>query len=167
MKSLIWIFVLIGIVFVLLILLKGKQRGDTGAKTLGSIKARRLLSKNEERMFSRLCETFQQPEYFVLTQVAFSALITNIGGNRAIRNTFDRKFADFVLCDKSMAVVGVIELDDDTHKGRETEDKARENLLTQVGYVVVRYPQVPEKLRLLADFAPKPLPGISQAVRSS
>ena len=118
-------------------------------------------------MFARLCETFQQPDFFVLTQVAFSALITNTGGNRAIRNTFDRKFADFVLCDKTMTVVGVIELDDDTHKGREAEDKARENLLTQVGYVVVRYPQVPEKLRLLADFAPKPLPGISSAPRGS
>ena len=101
-------------------------------------------------MYFRLRESF--PEHVVLAQVAFSALLET--KNRAVRNRFDRKVADFVLCDKAFTVLAVIELDDSTHKGRELADRARQELLTGAGYRVLRYGAVPDAARLQADVFP-------------
>jgi very-short-patch-repair endonuclease len=85
-------------------------------------------------MYWRLRETF--PDLVVLAQVAFSALITS---RREDRNRYDRKTADFVLCDRALVVVAVIELDDASHAGREGPDKARAALLESAGYRVLRF----------------------------
>src|SRR5579862_1532557 len=69
-------------------------------------KAKSLMTKREQAMFWRLKESF--PEAVVLAQVAFAALITSPLKHR---NRYDRKIADFVLCDRSMRVQVVIELD--------------------------------------------------------
>ena len=49
-------------------------------------------------------------------------------------------------------MLAVIELDDSSHKSRESEDADRDRWLTKAGYRVVRYPQIPDKAKLLADF---------------
>lgn len=103
-------------------------------------KARLVMSKNEQAMYWRLRETF--PDLVVLAQVAFSALITTT--ERKHRNRYDRKVADFVLCDRSMKVVAVIELDDSSHAGRGAQDAARSALLETAGYRVLRFPRVPD-----------------------
>jgi very-short-patch-repair endonuclease len=77
--------------------------------------------------------------------------------------------ADFVLCSKAFDVLAVIELDDSSHKSREREDADRDQWLTKAGYRVVRYPQIPDEAKLLADFMParrteSALPGMN-AVR--
>lgn len=107
------------------------------------------LTKHEQAMFFRLQEAL--PNLIVLSQVSFSALLK--AKSRATRNTFDRKRADFVICDKSFRVVAVIELDDSSHEGREKEDADRDVLLTQAGYRVLRYRGIPATERLQADFA--------------
>ncbi len=99
-----------------------------------------LLTDREQAMFWRLKQTF--PESVVLAQVAFSALITSEFEHR---NLFDRKIADFVLCDPSMKAQVVIELDDASHKGRSRRDAAREKLLTSAGYRVLRFANVPDQ----------------------
>ena len=101
-------------------------------------------------MFFRLSLTF--PKYVVLSQVAFSTLITS--RQPATRNGFNRKMADFVLCSKAFDVLAVIELDDSSHKNREREDADRDEWLTKAGYRVVRYPQIPEEAKLLGDLMP-------------
>ena len=103
-------------------------------------------------MFFRLCSTF--PQHVVLSQVAFSALL--VSKQQATRNGYNRKVADFVLCTKSFDVLAVIELDDSSHKGREGADGDRDAWLKDVGYRVVRYPQIPDAAKLLADFATTP-----------
>ena len=58
--------------------------------------AKPLMTVREQPMYWRLVEAL--PGEVVLTQVAFSALLT--ARDRATRNTFDRKVADFVVCTK-------------------------------------------------------------------
>jgi very-short-patch-repair endonuclease len=102
------------------------------------IKAKIPLTKNEQPMFFRLVEAF--PDQIVLAQVAFSALVTT--KERAARDTFDRKVADFVICNKAFEVQAVIELDDASHKGRELQDEKRISTLLQAGHKVLRYKTV-------------------------
>jgi very-short-patch-repair endonuclease len=111
------------------------------------IKAKIPLTKNEQPMFFRLVEAF--PDQIVLAQVAFSALVTT--KERAARNTFDRKVADFVICNKAFEVQAVIELDDASHKGRELQDEKRISSLVQAGHKVLRYKTVPNIETLQKD----------------
>lgn len=112
-----------------------------------SIKSRQPLTLREQPMYFRLCDA--APERVVLAQVAFSALLTT--RTLALRNTFDRKVADFVVCTKAFEVIAVIELDDSSHKGREAADAKRAQLLTNAGYTVLRYRNVPDTEVVRAD----------------
>jgi very-short-patch-repair endonuclease len=103
-------------------------------------KAKALMTAREQSMYWRLRETF--PGSVVLAQVAFSALVTSEFKHR---NHFDRKVADFVLCDPSLKAQFVIELDDASHQGRERQDAAREKILTRAGYKVLRFANVPDQ----------------------
>jgi very-short-patch-repair endonuclease len=114
-----------------------KRQGRARASVLN---ARNPLTKHEQPMYFRLREAF--PDDIVLAQVAFSSLVT--AKEQAARNTFNRKVADFVLCDKAFQVRAIIELDDSSHKGREAQDGNRDALLTQAGYRVVRFKHVPD-----------------------
>ena len=111
-------------------------------------KAKRPLTDREQAMFFRLQESL--PDHVVMAQVAFSALLD--AKSIATRNTFDRKVADFVVCTKAFTVVAVIELDDASHKTKRQADAARERLLTDVGYRVVRFKNVPDVLDVKKAF---------------
>ena len=106
------------------------------------------LTKHEQLMFFRLQEAL--PKLIVLSQVSFGALLT--AQARGVRNTFDRKRADFVICDKSFKVLAVIELDDSSHDGREEQDANRDKLLTDAGYRVLRYRGIPDIEQVAVDF---------------
>lgn len=110
---------------------------------------RRPLTTREQAMYWRLQETF--PEHVVLAQVAFSALLTS--RHRGTRNTFDRKVADFVLCDKAFTPVAVIEIDDASHSNKRQRDAARDAMLQAAGYHTARFDEVPD-----ADAARRALP---------
>lgn len=134
---------IIPIVFILLILFAAtalaKNSKSKNNNRNDPIIAKNPLSEHEQAMYFRLVESL--PDYIVLSQVAFSALIK--AKLFKTRNTFDRKYADFVICKKSFYVVAVIELDDASHKGKEKEDQAREKLLTEAGYKVLRFKRIP------------------------
>lgn len=136
------------IVIAIAIQLIAKSKG-LGKAAKGEFVKRAVATTNEQGMFWRLVECFPQPEYVVLTQVSFGALLN--ARNGASRYSFSQKRADFVLLDKSFKVLAVIELDDNSHKGREDNDMKRDAMLTQAGYKVVRYTRTPDKEKLLAD----------------
>lgn len=106
----------------------------------GDVRARKLLTDREQPMFHRLQQAF--PNDIVLSQVAFSALLTAKG--LPTRATFNRKVVDFVLVTKAFEVVAVIELDDASHRGREEHDSRRDSLLERAGYRVLRFKHVPD-----------------------
>ena len=90
-------------------------------------------------MFLRLKEAF--PQYHVLAQVAFSALITS--EDYKIRQRFNRKVTDFVLLNANLDVIAIIELDDPSHLGKEQEDAERDAMLNEAGYMVLRFTEIP------------------------
>ena len=108
---------------------------------------KRIITAYESRMYIRLKEAF--PQYHVLAQVAFSALITS--HNLKIRNKFNRKVTDFVLLNESLQVLVIIELDDPSHIGKEQEDAERDAMLNEAGYQVYRYTDIPSADRLRRD----------------
>ncbi|MBI3349490.1 MAG: DUF2726 domain-containing protein [Burkholderiales bacterium] len=119
-----------------------------GRRATGAVSGRRPLTEREQAMYFRLTRTL--PEQVVLAQVAFSALLTT--KDRPTRATFDRKVADFVVCDRAFTVLAAIELDDASHKGREKRDADRDALLTKAGIPVLRFKQVPDADALLVAF---------------
>ena len=98
-------------------------------------------------MFTRLKEAF--PHHHILAQVAFSALITHDQMN--MRNQFNRKVTDFVVLDRDYNVLAIIELDDPTHIGKESEDAERDAMLLEAGYQVIRYTEIPSIRQLQQD----------------
>ncbi|WP_109440606.1 DUF2726 domain-containing protein [Acinetobacter haemolyticus] len=109
--------------------------------------ARPVITNFESQMFLRLQQAF--PRHHILAQVAFSALITS--DHYKIRSRFNRKVTDFVILDKDMQVIAIIELDDPSHIGKEVEDKKRDDMLQQAGYFVQRYTQIPSIKQLQMD----------------
>lgn len=63
------------------------------------------LTRNEQSM--RFCLQGALPDLIVLSQVSFGALLT--ARATAVHNTFDRKRADFVVCEKSFKVVAIVD----------------------------------------------------------
>lgn len=114
-------------------------KGCGRRRAKGDIRRRKLLTKREQPFF-RLRQAF--PDDVVLSQVAFSALLT--AKDPPTRSTFNRKVADFVVANKAFEVLAVIELDDSTHNGREGRDSRRDLLLEAAGYRVLRFRRVPD-----------------------
>lgn len=107
-----------------------------------------ILTKREQVMYERLVNAF--PNHSILAQISFGALLG--ARSRGGRNRFDRKIADFAICDKRTArVLVLIELDDSSHRGKEKQDAARDKMLTGAGYIVRRYPNIPRISQLQSD----------------
>ncbi|WP_227548645.1 DUF2726 domain-containing protein [Acinetobacter sp. ANC 4173] len=106
-----------------------------------------LITAFEQKMFVRLNEAL--PEHHILAQVAFSALITS--NNFKIRQQFNRKVTDFVVLNRDMKVIAIVELDDPSHIGKEDEDRQRDLMLTEAGYTVFRYTSIPSARELRKD----------------
>ena len=137
------------LIIVIVAVLGAIKRGQQGSKKFDPVKARRVISINEQPTFKRLRDAL--PNHTVLAQVAFSALITSKG--YANRNRYNRKVVDFVVLDQAYNVVAIVELDDSSHKGREHKDADRDALLLEAGYKVIRYPRTPDLDKVKADFA--------------
>lgn len=115
----------------------------------GRIDAKTMLTRREQAMYFRLKEALPN-DLIVFAQVSFSALLKS--PDQAARNAFNRKMADFVVLKKSFEVVAVIEVDDASHRGREKQDQERDAMLTEAGYRVIRYANVPDVEQVKADF---------------
>lgn len=148
MKATLILIIIAAVVFVLLF---AKSRPGSRRAT-GQLSAKQPLTPREQAMFFRLQSAL--PEYVVLAQVAFSALLTT--RDRPTRSTFDRKVCDFVVCSKAFQVIAIVEIDDVSHRGREGADAKRDALLEAAGYRVVRFAQVPD----LVDVRPAVLPAV-------
>ncbi|MGJ5813613.1 DUF2726 domain-containing protein [Paludibaculum fermentans] len=108
---------------------------------LSRIRRRALLTPNETEFFHRLQRAL--PAYRVFPQVAFAALLTDDGAlsrraRWALRARFDRKIADFIVCEaRSLKVVALIELDDRTHDAN--ADRQRDAITKAAGYQTFRF----------------------------
>jgi hypothetical protein len=105
------------------------------------IRRKLLMTPNEAEFYRRLERAL--PTYRVFPQVSFAAFLTDDGTMSqqrrwSVRARFDRKIADFVVCDgKTLEIVALIELDDATHTAR--ADRARDALTKTAGYQTFRF----------------------------
>lgn len=144
MSTLLVLIIVIGAVVFVLTTLKGKKR----TKERNPIKGKRILTMNEQPTFFRLREAL--PEHIILAQVAFSAFMTAKGF--PTRNLFNRKVADFIVLDKSLNIVAIVELDDSSHIGKEDKDADRDALVAEAGFRVIRYKRTPDFAQVQRDF---------------
>ena len=115
------------------------------------IKTRPILTINELPIFFKLRKAL--PDHIVLTQVALSSLLSTTG--QVTRNRFNRYRADFVVLDKEGYVVGIIELNDESHKPQNGKVDERQAMLTEANYRVIRYSHTPDIEQIQRDFATK------------
>jgi Protein of unknown function (DUF2726) len=123
---------------------------------LTRLRRKRLLTANEVEFFHRLQRAL--PGFHVFPQVSFGALLTDDGqlsrnAQWAVRAKFDRKIADFVICERgTLRVVAVVELDDRTHDAQ--ADRQRDAITKAVGYQTIRYQsrQKPSESEIAALF---------------
>jgi very-short-patch-repair endonuclease len=108
---------------------------------LARIQRKPMMSANEKEFFQRLQRAL--PKHHVFPQVSFAALLTDDGKltrqkRWAVRSRFNRKIADFVVCDReSFDVMALVELDDRTHS--RAADSRRDELTKAAGYHTFRF----------------------------
>ena len=123
---------------------------------LAHIRRKPLLTVNETEFFHRLQRAL--PAYQVFPQVSFAALLTDDGqlsekARWSIRGKFDRKIADFVICERrSLQVLALIELDDRTHDA--SADRQRDAITKAARYQTFRFQskQKPTEAEIAALF---------------
>lgn len=83
------------------------------------------------------------PEHYIFSQVSFNALITHaphVWSKEAILNVrmkFNAKYVDFVICNKMLEVVSIVEYDGYGHNTH--ADTYRDSMLRAAGYHVERF----------------------------
>ena len=106
---------------------------------------KKLMTTPEHVLYFRLIETL--PELCIFSQVQISQLISVKKGHNFQQwfNRINRMSADFVVTDKAMNVIAVIELDDKTHNkpDRIEADKKKDKALTSAGIKAIRWKVAP------------------------
>lgn len=123
---------------------------------LRHIQRKPLLTPNEAEFFHRLQRAL--PAFQICPQVSFAAFITDDGrlsrnARWSLRARFDRKIADYVICERgSLQVVALVELDDSTHVA--SADRKRDALTKAAGYQTLRFQsrQKPSESEIAALF---------------
>lgn len=123
---------------------------------LSRLRRKPLLTPNEAEFFHRLQRAL--PRFHVFPQVSFAAFLTDDGklsrkAQWAVRAKFDRKIADFVICDReTLKIVALVELDDRTHDPK--TDRQRDAITNAAGYKTIRYQsrQKPTEAEIAALF---------------
>lgn len=147
---------LITIVCLALLIAKKASSADEGTHAQGKAppekpRMKPLLTPREREMFNLLTKTF--PGSAVLAQVSGGALLK--ASTKGVRNKFDRKQIDFALLRPDLTVLALIELDDSSHKGKEADDAARDEMFLQAGYSVLRVANIPSSEVSLRDMVAK------------
>lgn len=100
---------------------------------------RMLVTGNELEFYGRLMRAY--PEGHVFPQVAMSALIEPKSGSEksklAAFRQISQKRCDYIITDKRLQVLVVVELDDSTHDAR--RDAQRDRRLSSAGIPTLRW----------------------------
>lgn len=131
------------------------------------IRPKPLLTDNERSFLLTLQRAL--PGHCVFPQVSFAAFLTHdtklsSKARLALRAKFNRKIADFVVCDReTLQIAALIELDDRSHVA--TADRQRDELTAAAGYKTIRFQskQKPSEAEIAALFQSAPRQPINQS----
>jgi very-short-patch-repair endonuclease len=118
-----------------------------------AIHCKKLQTNNEEALYKRLKEAL--PEYHIFAQVQLSRFIDVKKGHDFNQwfNRINRMSVDFVVCDESLKVLAVIELDDSSHRDphRQKQDDKKNKALKSAGIKIIRWQKTPSKEEIISQ----------------
>lgn len=139
-------FLPIFFILIVAVVLKGILRGGSGGKP--SYERRDPLFSPAERSFLGVLEQIVGKEYRIIGKVRIADIIRprkglSASARTSALNRITSKHIDFAVCDpRTLQVVGVIELDDSSHRepDRQRRDKFVDAALSSAGVPLVRIP---------------------------
>lgn len=137
------------------------EEGESQQKDYSkSYQAKYLLTKNEWYEHKKLQKIAAEKGLVICPKVRLLDIIEPRKGEKDYKSLFYKvqaKHVDFLICDQSMHIKAVLELDDNSHnqKDRQSRDTFVDQILTSVGYKVIRTHSITETtLDGLAEPAP-------------
>lgn len=115
-----------------------------------------LLTEREQDFFWRLKEAVRD-DLVIAPQVVFGAFIkvkaTALTDKNHARHVVAHNRCDFLLCDKKLKPVALVEVDDSTHNNfkARSKDRRRDDLMKAVGVAVIRYRNMPAAAQIRKD----------------
>jgi len=115
-----------------------------------------LLTEREQEFFWRLKEAVRD-DLVIAPQVVFGAFIkvkaTALTDKNHARHVVAHNRCDFLLCDKKLKPVALVEVDDSTHNNfkARSKDRRRDELMKAVGVAVIRYKNMPVAAQIRKD----------------
>lgn len=128
--------IILGVIFLVVSFFK-KSSGSSNVNGV-DYSSKPLMTGNEIEFFGRLTRAL--PQYYVFPQVSLGAILNGTIEGKATfqsRSFFSQKIADYVVCDRKMKIIAIVELDDVTHDSE--KDKKRDAVLNAAGYTVIRW----------------------------
>mgnify|MGYP001310985145 FL=1 len=131
------IFALLPVIIIgILIFLALNQKRSSSAQ----FRRKALMTGNEREFFRRLTDALGH-RFHIFPQVSMGAVIEPVAFDKKKRladfRRISQKRIDFLICDRDMSVVAVIELDDRTHNAG--NDNRRDGFLASAGIKSNRY----------------------------
>ena len=127
-----------------------EQEGKVQEKDYSqSYQAKYLLTKNEWHEHKKLQKLAAERGLVVCPKVRLLDIIEPRKGQKDYKSLFYKiqaKHVDFLICDQAMHIKAVVELDDNSHnqKDRQERDTFVDQILTGVGYKVIRTHSITE-----------------------
>lgn len=108
-----------------------------------------LLTKNEYHEYLKLRQYATERRLLVCPKVRLLDIIEPRKGEKNYKTLFYKiqaKHVDFVICDQNLRIKAILELDDNSHnqKNRKDRDTFVDQILTSVGYKVIRVRSITE-----------------------
>ncbi len=115
-----------------------------------SYQAKYLLTKNEWYEYKKLKRFAAEKDLQVCPKVRLLDLVEPRKGAEHYKSLFYKiqaKHVDFLICDQDLHIKAVVELDDNSHKksDRQERDKFVDQVLTSCGFKVIRTRAVTEE----------------------
>ena len=123
---------------------------ETEADYSQSYQAKYLLTKNEWYEYKKLKRFANEKGLQVCPKVRLLDLVEPRKGAEHYKSLFYKiqaKHVDFLICDQDLHIKAVVELDDNSHKktDRQERDRFVDQVLTSCGYKVIRTRAVTEE----------------------
>lgn len=124
--------------------------GDTQQKDYSQCyQAKYLLTKNEWHEHKNLQKFAAERGLVICPKVRLLDIIEPRSGEKDYRSLLAKvqsKHIDFLICDKNLHIKAILELDDNSHnqKDRQDRDAFVDQILTSVGYKVIRTHSITE-----------------------
>lgn len=145
MSNLVYLIILL-VVVIVLVNLRRRSQGQTELQAFPYRSKEFLMSPAERSFLGVLDQVLSKSNYRVFAQVRLADIVqVDKGLKRAdwqrAFNTISRKHVDYVVCKaEDMAIVGAVELDDESHQQskRRDRDQILDNILEAAGIPLAR-----------------------------